>query len=86
MLNKELMQLPYNLHLCLDDMEELWSVLYYTQIPREKFHKLLSALALRDRLQMAANGKMPLIVYNLTQNKKTEMIFLEGSNAIVQTS
>ena len=85
MLNKELMQLPYNLHLCLDDMEELWSVLYYTQIPRDKFHKLLSALALRDRLQRAVDGNMPLIVNNLTLNNKTELNFLKDSNAVVNT-
>lgn len=85
-LNKELMQLPYNLHLCLDNMEELWSVLYYTQIPRDKFHKLLSALALRDRLQRAVDGNMPLIVNNLTVIKKTEMNFQNGSNATIITS
>lgn len=85
-LNKELMQLPYNLHLCLDDMEELWSVLYYTQIPRDKFHKLLSALALRDRLQRAVDGNMPLIVNNLTVYNQTEMNFQNGSNTTVITS
>ena len=82
-LNITLRRLPYDLYMYVDNLKDLWSVVYYTQIPREKFHKLLSALALRDRLQMASRGNMPLIVNNLTVNRKTELNFQKGSNALV---
>ena len=84
-LNITLRRLPYDLYMYVDNLKDLWSVVYYTQIPREKFHKLLSALALRDRLQMASRGNMPLIVNNLTVNRKTELNFQKGSNALVVT-
>lgn len=84
-LNITLRRLPYDLYMYVDNLKDLWSVLYYTQIPREKFHKLLSALALRDRLQMASRGNMPLIVNNLTVNRKTELNFQKGCNALVVT-
>lgn len=84
-LNITLRRLPYDLYMYVDSLKDLWSVVCYTHIPREKFHKLLSALALRDRLQRAVDGKMPLIVNNLTMNNKTELNFLKDSNAVVNT-
>lgn len=84
-LNTALRGLPYDLYMYVDNLKDLWSVVYYTQIPRDKFHKLLSALALRDRLQMTVNGNMPFVVNNLTVNNRTEMNFQNGSNAVVYT-
>ncbi len=84
-LNLALRRLPYDLYMYVDSLEDMWSVLYYTQIPRDKFHKLLSALALRERLQRALAKKAPLIVNNLTINNRTELNFQKGSNAMVVT-
>ena len=85
-LNLALRRLPYDLYMYVDNLRDMWSVVYYTQIPRDKFHKLLSALALRERLQRAVSKKVPFIVNNLTINNKMELNFFKDSNAVVYTN
>lgn len=85
-LNLALRRLPYDLYMYVDNLRDMWSVVYYTQIPRDKFHKLLSALALRERLQRAVSKKVPFVVNNLTINNKTELNFFKDSNAVVYTN
>lgn len=85
-LDEVVLRLPYDLHLYADHIDELWSVIYYTQIPRDKFHKLLSALALRARLKRALADEMPLVVTNLKVVRRVENVFQKDSNAIVMNS
>lgn len=64
-LNANLVQLPYDLNIHIDNIAEIYAKAFYSNIPKDKLRELFSALILREWLRMLLKLQDNIAVTNL---------------------